>query len=114
MNICISWVSCYITKVVKMGRDAKVLYVALDVEAAGPKLGAHSILSIGCGAVVREDMSFNEYQAQGLTFYAEVRPLFRGFPVGPVPLKSKSGAVKGPALARANCASVCPASPVRE
>ena len=59
-----------------MNEHAKALYISIDVEAAGPKLGADSILSIGCCTVVRENLSFEEYCARGLVFYAEIKPIF--------------------------------------
>jgi len=36
----------------------EVLYVAFDVEAAGLKLGRHSVLSVAACALVREDLTF--------------------------------------------------------
>lgn len=50
------------------------IYVALDAEAAGPKLGRHSILSIGACVVTREKLTFEERLARDLVFYRELKP----------------------------------------
>lgn len=57
----------------------EVLYVAFDVEAAGPHLGVHSTLSVGACAVVRDALNFREYCEKGLVFYAELKPASRAF-----------------------------------
>ena len=49
-------------------------YIAVDVEAAGNKLGIHSTLSIGACLVTREKKSFIDYYSSGHVFYAELRP----------------------------------------
>jgi hypothetical protein len=55
------------------------VYVALDVEAAGKRLGVHSVLSIGACEVTRERRSFEEHQAHGTAFYAELKPVSREY-----------------------------------
>ncbi len=60
----------------------EVLYVAFDVEAAGPRLGVHSLLSVGACALTRECLDFDEYQARGLLFYTELKPTVLEFDTG--------------------------------
>ncbi len=49
-------------------------YIALDVEAAGGKLGHHSTLSLGACVVRPEPLSFEQASEKGLVFYAELKP----------------------------------------
>ena len=51
-----------------------MIYFTNDVESAGPKLGMHSTLSIGCALMTREEISFHDYWETGLVFYAELKP----------------------------------------
>jgi hypothetical protein len=60
-------------------RKKEVLYVAFDVEAAGPRLGVDSTLSVGACAVVHEALGYDEYLARGLVFYTELKPMAPGF-----------------------------------
>lgn len=50
------------------------VYIALDVESSGPRLGAHSLLSIGACVVTSKPLSVEQAMAQGLGFYAETHP----------------------------------------
>jgi len=54
--------------------DKNTVYVAIDVEASGSKLGLHSMLSLGACVVSREMMSYAEYNKNNLIFYAELKP----------------------------------------
>jgi DNA polymerase III epsilon subunit-like protein len=53
------------------------LYITLDVEAAGHRLGHHSTLSIGAAVVSRTPRTFDEYTAAGHIFYTELKPIDR-------------------------------------
>ena len=57
-----------------MDQQQETLYVALDVEASGHKLGVHEMLSVGCCAVSREEFDHAGYALRGLLFYAELKP----------------------------------------
>ncbi len=52
----------------------KPVYIALDVEAAGSRLGVHSTLSLGACVITHEGLSFAEYRERGLVYYAEIKP----------------------------------------
>lgn len=57
------------------GENMKKTYIALDIEAAGNRLGHHPTLSIGACLVFRDGIpSFQEALAQGMIFYAELKP----------------------------------------
>jgi len=55
------------------------VYIALDIEASGPRVGVHSMLSIGACIVPREPLSYDWIQEKGLGFYAEIHPASLNF-----------------------------------
>lgn len=48
------------------------VYVAIDVETTGPRLGVDSMLSLGACVVTRAPLAVGKLE--GLTFYAELKP----------------------------------------
>ncbi len=74
------------SKAIKTFEEAEMsrqkLYIANDVEAAGHRLGIHSTLSIGACVVMDEPITFDEANARGLVFYAELQPLSLDYVIG--------------------------------
>lgn len=54
--------------------SSTAVYIANDVECAGPMVGRHSVISWGACLVTPKRLSGEERIAQGLTFYAELKP----------------------------------------
>lgn len=50
------------------------LYIAIDVETTGPRIGIDSMLSLGACVVTREQRAYTEKRADGLIFYVEMKP----------------------------------------
>jgi hypothetical protein len=50
------------------------VYVALDVEAAGPNPYGHAVLSVGAAVVTRETLPSEDSWHKDLVFYAEIKP----------------------------------------
>lgn len=57
------------------------VYIALDVEAAGHRLNHHATISIGAALVTRTARTFDQYEAAGHVFYAELKPITREFEI---------------------------------
>ncbi len=55
------------------------LYIANDVETAGPLLGVHSMLSLGACVILPHEFPFDELVRRGRLFYAEFKPISREF-----------------------------------
>ena len=58
----------------KMAEKEK-LYIANDIEMAGPRVGVHSLLSWGACVVTEEKFSKEELLKQGLAYYDEIQPI---------------------------------------
>lgn len=51
------------------------VYVSVDIEADGPTLGVHSMISLGASVAGTYDGArFDRHDPAGVTFYAELRP----------------------------------------
>ncbi|MEK7628309.1 MAG: hypothetical protein AAB421_02745 [Patescibacteria group bacterium] len=59
-------------------KDARMsietVYIALDVETTGSRLGVDSMLSIGACVVPREPKSYEDMVREGFVFYEELKP----------------------------------------
>jgi hypothetical protein len=50
------------------------IFIAMDFESAGGRLGAHSTLAWGACVIIPELISFRDYWENGLVFYSEMAP----------------------------------------